>query len=935
MKRILLSLMLVTASLLGFSQQAQPLSIDAKTRVGKLDNGLTYYIRHNNLPEKRADFYIAQQVGSVLEDDTQRGLAHFLEHMAFNGLKNLPGKTMINYLEKIGVKFGENLNAGTGWDQTVYNISNVPVTRQGIIDTCLLILHDWSSFISLDEAEIDNERGVIREEWRTRNGADIRTMEAMLPIVFQGSQYGNRMPIGLIEIINTFPYQTLRDYYDKWYRPDLQAIIIVGDIDVDAVEAQIKTMFADIQPNENPAERIQYEVPSNSEPIVAVVLDPEASHTMVSIYQKHEAVPPQYKNDVQYLVLDYAKSLVQSMVNNRLQDMAQKASNPFAQAFYFDSQFLVAQTKDAATMMAIPKEGKIPATIEAMFSELKKIEQYGFTISEFERAKASYLASLESVYNERDKQKNEYYVDECVANFMEGEPMPGIEMTYTLITQIAPAITVDMINQMVMQGQLSGNDMIVTITGPKKDGLTYPVEADVLAILAAVQAKEVEAYKEDVNNDPLIAKMPKPGKIKSTKELSQFGAEEWLLSNGARVVVKTTDFKADEILVGISSKGGMSLEMDENPFTLKSIPELVEVGGYGAFDKVTLSKKLAGKQVYLVPTMGAYTEGMSGGSTPKDIETLMQLIYLQFTSVRQDDEAFQAYISSAESMLKNQEANPMITLRDTMSSVFYNSHPFSKMLKYDNLKEIDYKRALEVYKERFGNAGDFVFYFVGNVDVATLKPLVEKYIASLPASKKRENWKDVGAEIVAGNVIRHYEKILETPKSTVLIDYSGKIDATVENMVMMNVFTAILDIVFTEEVREKEGGTYGVSVWGSVEKTPAPIYDLGIFFDTNPQMKDKLIGIIHGEINKIATDGPRKADLDKVKENSIKKHNEEIAENKYWSKIISHYYFEDINMNEGYVDIINSITVDKVKAFAQELLKDKNVKEIVQSSKAE
>lgn len=932
MKRILLGLVLITASLLGFSQQDQPLPLDQKTRVGKLSNGLTYYIRQNALPEKRADFYIAQQVGSVLEDESQRGLAHFLEHMAFNGTKNLPGKTMINYLEKIGVKFGENLNAGTGWDQTIYNISNVPVTRQGIIDTCLLVLHDWSSFIALEEQEIDNERGVIREEWRTRNDAQTRTIEELLPVVFQGSQYGNRMPIGLIEVIETFPYQVLRDYYDKWYRPDLQAIIIVGDIDVDAVEAQIKTMFADIVPNENAAERVQYEVPDNEEPIVSVVTDPENTYTLVTIYQKHDVYPKEAKGYMSYLVVDYAKEMIQMMVNNRLQDMVQKADNPFAVAQFYDGAFIVAQTKDASTMLCLPKEGEIIPSLDAMFTELKKIEKFGFTVSEYERAKANYMAQLESIYNEKDKQKNDYYVDECIEHFMSGEPMPGIDFVYQMMTLISQNIPIDAINQMVMEGELKGTNMVITITGPKKDGVVYPTEAEILAVFEAAKTKEVEAYKEDVNNDPLIAKMPKAGKVKEIKELADIGAEEWTLSNGARVVVKTTDFKADEILFGASSKGGMSLEMDENPYTLQEVDALVELGGLGAFDKITLTKKLAGKKVSLGTDLGKYFESMYGSSTPKDLETLMQLIYLQFTAVRQDQEAFEAYLSSATSLIKNQESNPMTTLRDSISSILYNKHPFSKMLKYENLSEIDYNKALAIFKERYANAGDFVFYFVGNVDKAQLKGYVEQYIASLPASKKRENWKDVGAGIAEGNVVRHYEKELETPKSTVYMTYSGKIAATKENMVMMKALTAILDIVYTEKVREDEGGTYGVSVWGSINKIPYASYDLNIFFDTNPEMKDKLIAVIHNELSNIAENGPRKFDLDKVKENLVKKYNEQIAENSYWSNVIGILYGSEMNINKNYLTMVDDITVEKVKNFVQTLLTDKNVKEIVQSS---
>lgn len=934
MKRILSLLMLLATCSIAFSQNDQPIPMDKNTRVGKLSNGLTYYIRHNNLPENRADFYIAQRVGSVLEEDSQRGLAHFLEHMAFNGLKNLPGKTMMNYLEKIGVKFGENLNASTGFDQTNYLITNVPTTRQGIIDTCLLILHDWSSFISLDEAEIDNERGVIREEWRTRNSAGIRAYEAILPIIFQDSQYGHRMPIGLIEVINTFPYQALRDYYDKWYRPDLQAIIIVGDIDIDAVEARIKTMFADIQPNDNPAERVEYEVPANEKPIVAIYTDPEETKTTIAIYKKHDIYPQDKKGSNQYLIDEYTNSLIRIMINNRINDMTQKVETPFSYGYFYDGRFVVSKTKESYSISAISKEGKSVETIEALVLELKKINKFGFNASELERAKAEYMSNMESIYNERDKQKNRYYVYQCIYNFQDNEPLPSIEYEYILTKQIEPMITLEAINKIAMQSDFTGDkDMVVTITAPKKDNLVYPTEDEVIKIISTARDKDVVEYTEIINNDPLITKKPKTGKIKSSKFIDELGATEWTLSNGAKVVYKKTDFKADEIQFGATSKGGQSLEMDKNAKTLYLASQLASIGGLGTLDQITLDKKLAGKKAYVGAYFNIYSEGMYGETTPKDLETMMQLIYLKFTGIRQDQDAFNAYISKFESILKNSASNPNTTLQDSIASILYNNHPLKQVFKYEDLAEIDYAEAIEIFKSRFSNAGDFTFCFVGNIDDETLKPLVEQYIASLPSSKTRENYKIIGAEVAKGNVVRHYEKVLETPKSTVYINYSGEINPIEENRIKMDVLGDIMDILYTEKVREDEGGTYGVSIRTGVSSIPTPKYNIMIRFDTNPEMKDKLISIIHAQIDEMATNGPRQKDLDKVKENKIKKHKENLKENSYWNSLIYNYYAENINTNENYEQIINSLTVEEMKQFVKDILKDKNVKEIVQSSK--
>lgn len=933
MKQILSVLTLVFASLLCFSQQDQPIPTDKNTRVGKLSNGLTYYIRHNALPKDRADFYIAQRVGSVLEEESQRGLAHFLEHMAFNGLENLPGKTMINYLEKIGVKFGENLNASTGFDQTNYLITNVPTTRQGIIDTCLLILHDWSSFISLNEEEIDNERGVIREEWRTRNGAGIRSYESILPIVFQGSQYGNRMPIGLIEVIETFPYQVLRDYYDKWYRPDLQAIIIVGDIDVDAIEAKIKKMFADIEPNINPAERTQFEVPTNEEPIVAIYTDPEETTTKVSIFQKHDVYPADKKNSLQYYKDDYINDLIISMINTRLSDMTKKASNPFSNAYFYDGQFMVAKTKDAYTMIGLPKDGEIMATIDALVLELKKISEFGFNASELEIAKAKLISYLEAEFNEKGKQKNSYYVRQCINNFQNNEPLSSIEFRYNFIRQFEAVTSLEAVNKIAMQNTLNSKDMVITITGPKKDGIIYPTEKEVLAAIEAAKGKEVTSYAEIINKDPLISKNPKAGKIKSSKELKDFGATEWTLSNGAVVVFKKTDFKANEIRFEAISKGGMSLAINNNINTVKMVNNLYGIGGLGKFDKSTLDKKIAGKNTSVNAFIGTYTEGIRGYSTPKDIETMMQLIYLNFTSIRQDQEAFEAEMSKLRSALKNQDADPRTTIKDSIASVLYGNHPLKKTFKFENLSDVNYKQALEIYKARFENAGDFVFFFIGNIDEESFKPLVETYIGSLPSSKHRDNWKDINAGIKKGDVKCHYEKQLEVSKSTVNIVYSGDVVPTAENRIKMSVLQDLLRIIYTEKVREEEGGTYGVGVAAKIISIPTPEYSISIGFDTNPEMKDKLIGIIHAQIDRIAEIGPNQKDLDKVRENKIKKYKEITMENSYWGDIMSDFYMESVNINNNYENIVNSITVESMKQFVNELFQDKNVKEVVQSSK--
>ena len=579
------------------AQQMQPLPVDPKVKYGKLDNGLTYYIRHNDQPKDRADFYIAQRVGSMQEEDSQAGLAHFLEHMAFNGTKNFPDKNLINYLETIGVRFGENLNAYTGFDETVYNISNVPTTRPGIVDSCLLILHDWSNAISLEGEEIDKERGVIHEEWRTRGNAQMRMLEQQLPAMLPGSKYAERLPIGKMEVVDNFKHDELRNYYKKWYRPDLQALIIVGDIDPDRVEAQLKKIFTDVPAPVNPAKREMYPVPDNDKPLVSIATDKEASNTILYIFYKHNVMPQEAYATPMGLVRDYMRQVASEMVNSRFNEIVQKANPPFIYAMGTDGEFLVAKTKDAWMMAALAKEGQIDEALKALVQETERIKQYGFTASEYDRARINVLKRYESLYKDRDKQKNGTYVREYVRHFNDGGYIPGIETEYTLINQIAPNLPVEEVNKFV-QSLIGDNNVVINLTGPEKEGVTYPTPEQLLADYYAAQKEKVEPYKETVSNEPLVTNLPAPGKIVSEKENPELGTTEIVLSNGIKVNLKKTDFKEDEILVTASSPGGTSLYDGADIPNIKVFNSVIDLGGLGNFSAVDLGKRLAGKNVY-------------------------------------------------------------------------------------------------------------------------------------------------------------------------------------------------------------------------------------------------------------------------------------------------------------------------------------------------
>lgn len=913
-------------------QQMPPIPVDPNVRIGTLQNGLTYYIRKNTLPADRADFYIAQKVGSIQEDDSQRGLAHFLEHMCFNGTTHFPGDGLKSYLEGIGVKFGENLNAYTSVDETVYNISNVPVKTTGAIDSCLLILHDWSNDLTLDPKEIDKERGVINEEWRTSMSAMQRMQEKMLPEMFAGTKYATCFPIGTMDVVMNFKYQTLKDYYEKWYRPDLQGIVVVGDIDVDAIEAKIKQLFSDIPAQPNAAERIYYPVSDNKEPIVTIQRDKEQSNIQVLVFNKHEATPNEQKNNLGYLVQNYASSLISTMLNARLQELQQTSNPPFIYAGASDDDFFVAKTKDAFSGMVVCKEGHVESGIAALLREIERARQFGFTDSEYTRARAEYLRYLESAYNERDKQKNQQYVNEYVRHFLDKEPIPGIENEYTIMNQIAPNIPVEALNQM-MQALVTDSNQVVAVLAPEKEGVQIPSKEAIINTLKQAKAEKLTAYVDKVSNEPLMAEKPKGGKIVSEKENPLFGTTELTLSNGVKVIIKKTDFKADQILMKGFSLGGNSLFPDSEIINIKEMNDVIgEVGGLGNFSKMDLEKLLAGKKASVKAGVGSLTESVSGSCSPKDFETMMQLTYLKFTAPRKDVEAFTSYKNRSKAAMQNQELNPQLTFTDSIQSTIYGKHPRAIRIKSDMIDKIDYDKVLSMYNDRYKDASDFTFIFVGNIDIEKDKPMIAEYLGALPAINRKETFKDNKMEMRKGVYKNEFIKQMETPKSSVLIVYNGTCPYNQKNDILMSMTTQILDLVYTEKVREQEGGTYGVYVGGNISKYPKETAMMQIVFDTAPDKKEKLVKIIFAEAADLAKAGPSEANLSKVKEYMLKKHTENLKENGYWLGAIDEYLFTGVDMAKGYDAIVNSITPKDIQLFANDLFKQKNETEITMTS---
>jgi zinc protease len=916
----------------------QSLPIDKNVRVGKLDNGLTYYIRHNNLPEHRVEFYIAQKVGSILEEPQQRGLAHFLEHMAFNGSKHFPGDEtglgVVAWCETKGIKFGTNLNAYTSVDQTVYNISNVPTDNSSVVDSCLLILHDWSCAINLADKEIDKERGVIREEWRSRNSGMQRIYTDAQPYIYPNSKYVDCMPIGSIDVINNFPYQDIRDYYAKWYRPDLQGIIIVGDINVDQMEAQLKRVFADVKAPVNPAKRIYYPVPDNDAPLIYIGKDKEVTNPSVNIFFKHDAFPDSLKNTMAFYMQHYVTDMAVTMLNSRFNELRQQPNPPFIGAGAGYGSFFLAKTKEAFEVDADSKADGIEAALKAVLQEVERACRFGFTATEYERARANYLQSMESAYKEREKTKSPTYVQEYVSSFLNNEPIPGIEYEYTMMNQMAPRIPVEVINQ-VMKQLVTDKNQAVLVAGPDKADVKYPTKEEIASLLKQMSTFDLKPYVDKVSNEPLIPNELKGGTIVSEKAGEIYGTTKLTLSNGVTVYVKPTNFKADQIVMKAVSLGGSSLFPNSEIIDISQLNSVAPLGGIGNFSKIELNKALAGKIASVHATVGNTTEAVTGSCAPKDFETMMQLTYLTFTAPRKDAEAFESYKSRMKAALQNQDADPMTAFQDSISKAVYQGHPRAIRFKEDMVDKINYDRILEMYKERFADASDFTFYLVGNVDLEKMKPLIAKYLGSLPAIHRKETWKDNKMYTRKGEYDNVFAKKQETPMATILFLYTGACKYDLRNSILLSFLDQALDLVYTAEIREKEGGTYGVSCYGNLQKYPKEELMLQIVFQTDPAKRDKLSAIVVEQLQKMAQEGPTAEQMQKIKEYTLKKYKDAQQENNYWMNNLDEYFYTGVDNTKDYEQIVNSITSKDVKHFLDELLKQGNRIQVVMTMPGE
>lgn len=932
MKKHVLFITCLFVGLSAVAQQLAPLPIDENVKYGVLDNGLTYIIRHNDETKDRANFYIAQKVGSVLEEENQRGLAHFLEHMAFNGSEHFPGKSMINYLERNGVKFGNDLNAYTSFDQTVYNIDNVPTDRENIVDSCLYILYDWSAAISLEHDEIDNERGVIHEEWRTRNTAPLRLYEAMAKVLFKGTKYPDRMPIGTMDVVLNFSYQTLKDYYKKWYRPDLQGIIVVGDIDVDAVEVKIKEIWANRKLDENRAERKWEVIPDNVEPLVSIATDKESDRTDVSLYCKHKQLDRGLKATMLGVEDVYIKSIVSYAFNLRMLDITKKPGSAIKGAKSYDGKMLANQ--DAFMIDAVVKEGESAEALKTLATELERYHRYGLTEGEYERASANVISLYEREYNERSKAPNSKYVKEYLNFFLNGGSIMGIEKDFEAIKKCAEKFTVKDIND-YLKTIISDQNRAVIIQGTEKEGVAYPTEAEVIQILNDINNSDIEPYKDNMSGKQLLSKEIVPGKIVKESYDKKLDTKTWILSNGAKVVLKNTDFKKDQIMIFGISKGGAYL-YDNNEidvYNSMNFDEVIGLSRIGGFKIGEILKLLAGKRASASLTLTNKSEGVRGVSSVKDIETFLQMIYLLMTDVTCDEEAYAAWLEKSKDALKNLDADPDNAVADSVAVAIYKGNPRRMNMKLEDIDKISYDRVNEIWKERFGNAGDFTFNVVGNIDEEILRPLIEKYIASLPSTKKREKSGNDSYGMRHEEYINSFEREMENVVGTVNCGFIGKVKRTTKNLAMLSIFEQVMDMVYTSTIREEEGGTYGVGTKALISTNDEWLFRFT--FDTNIESMERLKERAIKEMYKVIEEGSEQEKFDKVKKYMLKKADDNIRRNNYWVSCLNEKVVYGSTDITEYKSIIEDITPEDVKKFIKKIYKKADKFEVLMKGVAE
>ncbi len=901
---------------------ATPLPRDPAVTVGQLDNGLRYYVRENGTPENRAEFRLVVNAGSILEDEDQLGLAHFTEHMAFNGTENFEKQELVNYLESIGMQFGPHINAYTSFDETVYML-RVPMDDPDVLETALQILQDWARGVLFEPEEVDNERGVVIEEWRLGRGAQARMFDTQLPILFEGSLYADRLPIGKTEVLESAPGSALERFYRDWYRPDLMAVVAVGDFDGEAIEGMIRGRFAGLAAPADSRLREMMDVPFDHPPRVAIATDVEALQSQVSVLYKRPVAP---RGTVAAFRRSIAESLYEGMMATRLEERTQQADPPFLIAFPAGGSFV--RALDMYQLLALVPEGGLQRGLDALLTEAERVRRHGFTATEFERQKAEVMRSFERRFAERENQESANLAGRYVQAYLSGTVFTSPEDDLELANAITPEITLEEVNGLAVEW-LQERGRVVMANAPEKQDLEIPTEEDIQGVFASVAGKEIEPYEDAAIDAPLVAVIPDGSPVVDEEVVEEVGVAVWTLENGVRVVLKPTDFKDDEVLFSATSPGGSSLVPDEEFEGIRLASTVVVEGGVGDFDKLALEKKLAGQDVRVSASVGSLTEGISGSASPRDIETAFQLIYQRFMAPRKDETAFMAYRTLLSGIFANRGASPAAALADTVGLVMTQGHLRTLPPNEEMIERLDLDRSFAFYQDRFADASDFVFYFVGAFTPEEIRPLVETWLGGLPSLGRVETWRDVGIDPPDGVIEKVVRKGLE-PQSQTRIVFAGDAEYSREEEMAISALADVLDIRLRELLREDLGGTYGVRVGGSLSSRPDEEYSVSISFGSAPERADELAAVAFEEIDRIRQEGPDAETVEKVRETQRRSKETQLEQNRYWLGRLQS--LDQLGMDYSYVttyEFIEGWTADQVQEAALRYLRDDRYVKVV------
>ena len=902
-----------------------PLATDPNVRIGKLDNGLVYYIRKNGKLENRVELRLAVNAGSIQENDDQQGLAHFMEHMNFNGTKTFPKNELIDFLQKTGVRFGADINAFTSFDETVYMVQ-LPTDDSLLVEKGYQVLEDWAHNALLDDKEIDKERGVIVEEWRLGLGAQDRMLKKIFPVAFKGSKYADRIPIGKVEIIENFRHETLRAFYQDWYRPDLMAVVIVGDIDPDQAEGRIKAHFSSLSTPADKRSRIDYDIPDNTDPLIAVATDPEATFNVLLLFYKHPHKIDKTLGDFRDRLLG---ELFTGMLNQRFSEISQKPESPFIQSNSYYGMFL-SRSKQSYVVQSMSKENQIGKSLESVMAENERVKRFGFTRTELDRQKEELLSQYEKASKEWDKTESDNFASEYVDNYLAGDPVPGAQKEFKYVKNLLPGIGLDEINALAGRW-ITDDNLAVIIMAPEKEGVQVPDSLEVLEIIRESKNTELQPYVDKYKEEPLVAAEILPGKIITRTDNAELGFTEMKLSNSVKVILKPTTFKNDEIVVSAFSPGGNSLYSDDRFMSANYAAPIIDMSGAGGFDNVELQKKLKGKNLQISPYIDDVKEGFRGNSIPKDMETLMQLVYLYFEGPRKDTTAFKAFMSQIENQVKFMKSSPVYSFYDTLFKTAYPG--YKRMVIFPSasqLNEVSLDQAFDIYRDRFADAGDFTFLIVGNFSVDSLSPMIEKYFGSLPDLKRNETWKDTSPKFAEGATNLTFYKGKD-PQSMVGIVFSEPFEWNENNLMYFRMINEVLNIKLVEVIREKLSGVYSPQVGFNWDHYPKSDFQLVILFGCSPKTTEKLTKAVFGEIRKIIRNGPTPVDLEKAKEAMIRQRETDLEKNDFWLRKLESLYFnqDDPSLVLKYKERVNAVTAKDIKETAARYLKPEHYVRVV------